>query len=83
MILNAVQINDEFLVLNADRFRRFFQTQFDDYCCKEDISKGHIRRELAKERKSKNQRCCSRKEEREGLRSIGSQKYQWITEQNQ
>ena len=59
-----------------------FQTQFDDCYCKEDISKGHSRRELAEEKKSKNQRCCSRKEEREGLRSTGSQKYQRITEQN-
>ena len=81
MIFNAVQINDEFFILTADGFRRFFQTQFDDCCCKEDISKGHSRRELAEERKSKNQIiCCSRKEEREGLRLIGSQKDQRITE---
>ena len=80
MILNAVRINDEFFVLTADGFRRFFQTKFDDCCFKEDISKGHSRRELAEEVKSKNQRCCSRKEERDGLRSTGSQKDQWITE---
>ena len=40
VFLNTVRINVEFFVLTADGLRRFFQLQFDDCCCEEDVSKG-------------------------------------------
>ena len=81
VFLNTVRINVEFFVLTADRLRIFFQIQFDDCCCEEDISKGQRRRDLAEEKKVR-KIYFSQREYSEGLRSTGSQKDQRIIEQN-
>ena len=81
IFLNTICINVEFFILTADGLRRFFQNQFDDCCCKEDVYKGQRIRELAEEKKVRS-RDVSQREDSEGLRSTGSQKYQRIIEQN-
>ena len=78
IFLNIVYINVEFFILTADGLRRFFQIQFDDFCCKEDVSKGQSRRELAEENKLS--RDVAQREDSEGLRSTRSQKDQRIIE---
>ena len=67
VFLNTVRINVEFFVLTADRLRIFFQIQFDDCCCEEDISKGQSRRELDEENKVRS-RDVAQSEDSEGLR---------------
>ena len=51
IFLNTVRINVVFFIFTVDGLRRFFQIQFDDCCCEEDVSKGQSRSELAEEKK--------------------------------
>ena len=81
VFLNTVRINVEFFVLTVDGLKIFFQIQFDDCCCKEYVSKGQSRRELAEEKKVRSKDVAQR-EDSEGLRSTGSQKDQRITDHN-
>ena len=71
IFLNSVRINVEFFVLTADGLRRFFQIQFDDCYCEEDMSKGQSKMELAEEKKVRS-RDVAQREDSEGIISIGS-----------